>query len=78
MEQLALTVAEACAAARVGKTMLYQAIASGALRARKRGRTTLILPDDLRNWIEGLPAIQAKAIDRTDHNPVAPSRVHRR
>jgi hypothetical protein len=38
MEQLALTVAEACAAGRVGKTVLYQAIASGALVARKLGQ----------------------------------------
>jgi len=60
MEQLALTVAEACAAARVGKTVLYQAIASGALVARKRGRTTLVLPADLHAWISGLPAIEPK------------------
>ena len=34
MEILALSVSEACAAARVGKTALYQAIASGALASR--------------------------------------------
>lgn len=66
MEQLALTVSEACAAARVGKTVLYQAIASGALRAVKRGRRTLVLPADLRDWVERLPAIEAKPTDRTD------------
>jgi excisionase family DNA binding protein len=60
MEQLALTVAEACAAARVGKTVLYQAIASGALVARKRGRRTLLLPPDLQAWIAGLPPIEPK------------------
>lgn len=60
MEQLALTVPEACAAARVGKTVLYQAIASGALRARKRGRRTLVLPGDLREWVERLPDAELK------------------
>jgi excisionase family DNA binding protein len=60
MEQLALTVAEACEAARVGKTVLYQAIASGDLVARKRGRKTLVLPADLRVWIAGLPPIEPK------------------
>jgi excisionase family DNA binding protein len=59
MEQIALTVAEACAAARVGKTVLYQAIASRALVARKRGRRTLVLPADLRDWVQRLPAIEA-------------------
>jgi excisionase family DNA binding protein len=65
MEQLALTVSEACAAARVGKTVLYQAIASGALRAVKRGRRTLVLPADLRDWVERLPAIEAKPAGQT-------------
>jgi len=60
MEQLALTVAEACAAARVGKTVLYEAIAAGALVARKRGRKTLLLPADLQAWIACLPAIEPK------------------
>ncbi len=57
---LAYPITEACAVARTGKTVLYQAIASGALRAVKRGRRTLVLPSDLRNWVEGLPAIEAK------------------
>jgi excisionase family DNA binding protein len=60
MEQLALTVAEACAAARVGKTVLYEAIASGALVARKRGRRTLVLPADLSDWIARLPKFNQK------------------
>ena len=55
---LAYTIAEACTLTRTGKTALYEAIKTGELRAVKRGRRTLVLPTDLREWIEKLPTIQ--------------------
>jgi excisionase family DNA binding protein len=58
---LAHSVLEACAIARSGRTTLYQAIRSGALRAVKRGRRTLILDDDLRRWVQSLPSIALKS-----------------
>lgn len=61
---LAYTVAEACTVARTGRTTLYDAIKSGALRAVKRGRRTLVLPADLRDWVEGFPPIEAQSGDR--------------
>jgi excisionase family DNA binding protein len=59
VEQLALTVAEACAAARIGRTTLYEAIKRGDLVAAKYGRKTLIRVDDLRSWLASLPPIES-------------------
>jgi excisionase family DNA binding protein len=57
---LAYTIAQAAEAAATGKTALYEALNSGELPARKRGRRTLILAADLRAWLERLPALELK------------------
>ena len=54
-QPLAYTIAEACAAARTGRTTLYAAIRRGDLVARKLGKKTLIMERELRRFIEELP-----------------------
>jgi excisionase family DNA binding protein len=57
---LAHTIAEACARSGIGRTTIYELINTGQLLARKRGRRTLILADDLRQCLEALPRIKVK------------------
>jgi excisionase family DNA binding protein len=58
---LAYSIAEACRQSGIGRTAIYDMINSGKLTARKRGRRTLILADDLRRCLELLPAVKANA-----------------
>ena len=52
---LAYTVNHACAVADCGRTTLYAAIGDGSLRVKKLGNRTLILAEDLRDWLACLP-----------------------
>ncbi|MHC2584185.1 helix-turn-helix domain-containing protein [Bradyrhizobium diazoefficiens] len=51
-----LSISEACAMAGIGRTKVYEAIATGSLKARKCGKRTLILRDDLRRFLASLPS----------------------
>ena len=59
-DRLAYSIEEAAEAANTGKTALYEALGSGELPAHKRGRRTLILATDLRDWLQRLPALELK------------------
>jgi excisionase family DNA binding protein len=57
----ALTVAEVCEKARLGRTSVVSAIKTGELRAVRYGRRVLVLPADLRKWLAALPAVKPTA-----------------
>jgi len=63
---IAYSIAEACAVARTGRTALYEAIRAGELAARKRGRRTLILAEDLHRWVENLPVLSSRTASECD------------
>jgi excisionase family DNA binding protein len=52
---LALGIIEAARAAGVGRSTIFEEIKAGRLKARKAGRRTLILCDDLAAWLASLP-----------------------
>ena len=51
----AFSISEVCAAVGIGRSKIYEAIAKGQLKARKVGRRTLILRDELREFLQSLP-----------------------
>lgn len=55
MNTVAYTIPEAVRVSGIGRTSLYAAIGSGALKARKYGRRTIIMADDLKAFVSALP-----------------------
>jgi hypothetical protein len=55
LEPLAYDISEAAQVSRRGRTRIKRAIAAGELRAKKEGRSTIILESDLRRWLAQLP-----------------------
>lgn len=55
LQREGLSISEACAVAGIGRTKIYEAINDGNLKARKCGKRTLILRDELRNFLAALP-----------------------
>jgi hypothetical protein len=53
-ERLSVSPEKASALTGIGLS-IREAISGGALKAKKHGRRTIILPDDLRGWLTTLP-----------------------
>ena len=58
-EPLAVGIIDATRLLGVGRSTLFEEIRAGRLQARKAGRRTLILRDDLRAWLNTLPSSQS-------------------
>lgn len=55
MEKLAYTIDEAVDQGAGSRTIVYEAINAGTLKAKKRGKRTIILADDLTQYLKSLP-----------------------
>ena len=62
-ERLSVSPEEASALTGIGLTSIREAISAGKLRAKKHGRRTIILPDDLRVWLETLPDARKRVVE---------------
>lgn len=63
MTQLSLSVEEARSATGLGRTKLYQLINSGELKARKIGKRTIILKDDLEDFLNNLQSYASENME---------------
>ncbi|MBZ6079179.1 DNA-binding protein [Microvirga puerhi] len=60
-EFVGLSVRETAKKSGCGRSIVYEAIASGRLRAKKLGRRTIVLEHDRQSWLDSLPAVKATA-----------------
>jgi excisionase family DNA binding protein len=60
MQPLLVSITESCRLLGVGRTKLYELIASGELRIREIGRKSLIAMSDLQRWAEQVPTLEIR------------------
>ena len=58
--QLSFSINEVCASTGIGRTKLYEAINNGCLPAKKYGKRTIILKNDLETFLSGLESYSAQ------------------
>jgi excisionase family DNA binding protein len=63
-EREAYSIDQAAEASSISRPILYDEINAGRLRAHKRGRSTVILAEDLRSYLAALPPYVPKVGSR--------------
>ena len=61
MTKLSLSVEEVIIVTGIGRTTIYSLLASGELKARKIGKRTVILKDDLTEFLKNLQSYPQKS-----------------
>jgi hypothetical protein len=67
-DKLAYSIDDLCAAGSLGRQMIYDQIASGALRAKKCGDRTVILREEAERWLSALPDWTSRPRGRAAQN----------
>jgi excisionase family DNA binding protein len=60
-DRFAYSIEETARITSVGRTAVYEEIKAGRLRACKVGRRTVVIADDIRQWLASLPQINGAA-----------------
>lgn len=55
MDKLAVTISEAVQISGIGRTNLYKLFKDGSLKPRKSGSRTLVIVDELKEYLKSLP-----------------------
>ncbi len=61
MEKMAFTIPEAVEAGGGSRSVIYEALNAGTLKAKKRGKRTIILATDLAEYLKALPNFNEQA-----------------
>jgi len=61
MTRFSLTIDDATTYCGIGRTKLYELIREGKLTARKAGKRTLLLTEELDAYVRSLPALKTAA-----------------
>ena len=62
MRKMAYSIRGAAETSDSSRTKIYEAINAGTLKAKKRGKRTIILADDLIAYLEALPDFPNQAV----------------
>jgi hypothetical protein len=65
-QQLAYSIPDLIKLSAVGRSSIYEEIGAGRLKARKRGRRTIILREDAEQWLASLPTFGAQKPTNSD------------
>jgi excisionase family DNA binding protein len=57
-QRMGWSIVDAARSANVGRSTVYEEIKAGRLVARKMGRRTIILDQDLQAWLSTLPTLK--------------------
>jgi hypothetical protein len=59
-DRLALSPEQTSALTGIGISRIREAIRGGSLSAHRNGASIVVLPDDIRAWLKGLPEVETK------------------